>query len=340
MNSLSTDTQYWNNKFTAFMHDPFDKVFRIPGHEERAAELIKQYGLDMPNEKFWKKADSLAAGFERGQVPSYHKDENKNGAVNYLNNIVLTHPTSDELFLNIKLPEPLDGMGMDDAESYIYNHLNKELKKLIGSTDDQSGYSGKFEGDPDRFAIARFFYTYLRLRFILADNNVASLGAFWHRIPADSRFPDHSIWQHNALTSAFYSCMELSGSEDDIGMMVFSITPVQAFIGRARKLRDYWTGSVLLSWLAFEGIKWVCENLGPDHVLYPSLIDQSLINDYLATEWQMDDIKQPEGAKDIASFPNKFLFLIPLSMSQEIGTLVSEHIKSHWIHLCNDVHQL
>lgn len=179
MNSLSTDTQYWNNKFTAFMHDPFDKVFRIPGHEERAAELIKQYGLDMPNEKFWKKADSLAAGFERGQVPSYHKDENKNGAVNYLNNTVLTHPTSDELFLNIKLPEPLDGMGMDDAESYIYNHLNKELKKLIGSTDDQSGYSGKFEGDPDRFAIARFFYTYLRLRFILADNNVASFIRDW-----------------------------------------------------------------------------------------------------------------------------------------------------------------
>ncbi|MBT3386893.1 MAG: type III-B CRISPR-associated protein Cas10/Cmr2 [Desulfobacula sp.] len=335
MTFLTPGTEYWNNKFAAFMHDPFDKVFQIPGHENRAAELIKQYGLAMPNDKFWRTADAMAAGFERGQVPSYSKDENKNGAIDYFANPVLTHPTSNLDSLKIGLPESLRELPREKAVQTIYENLLGAVKKCIGKTDDQSGYSGRFKGEPDLFAKARFFYTHLRLRFYLAQNNVASLGGFWHRIPADSRFPDHSIWQHNALTSAFYSCMELSGQNDDIGMMMFSITPVQAFIGRARKLRDYWTGSVILSWLAFEGIRWVCEHLGPDHILYPSLIDQPLMSEYLESEWRMDDIKKPEGSKDIASFPNKFLFLVPQSQAEDIGRLIKQHIKEEWIKLCN-----
>lgn len=333
-------TEYWNNKFAAFMHDPFDKVFNIPGHEERAAELIEQYGLAMPNEKFWKSADAMAAGFERGQLPSYSPDENKNGAVNYMTNPVLTHPTAESARLAIEIPADLKTVPDKKAALSIYNDLLKALKKFIGQTDKQTGYSGKFSGDPDRFAKARFLYTLLRLRFVLADNNVSSLGAFWHRIPADSRFPDHSIWQHNALTSAFYSCMALSGQNNDIGMMVFSITPVQSFIGRARKLRDLWTGSIILSWLAFEGIRWVCENLGPDHILYPSLIDQPLMNEYLKGKWMMDEIVQLEESKDIASFPNKFLFLVPKSQSGDIGRLIKEHIKKEWVKLCDNGERL
>jgi CRISPR-associated protein Cmr2 len=330
------DTEYWNNKFAAFMHDPFDKVFQIPGHESRAAELIEQFGLDMSNDKFWKTADAMAAGFERGQIPSFNKDDDKNGAVNYAGNPVLTHPTSQADALEIGLPKNLSTIPADEAAKTIYGNLLEAIKKYIGKTDDQTGYSGKFMGEPDLFAKARFFYTHLRLRFILAENNISSLGGFWHRIPADSRFPDHSIWQHNSLASAFYSCMELSGQNDDIGMMVFSITPVQSFISKARKLRDLWTGSIILSWLAFEGIRWVSENLGPDHVLYPSLIDQPLMNEYLKNQWRMDDIKTFDNSKDIASFPNKFLFLVPQSQAEDIGCLIKEHITQEWIKLCDN----
>jgi CRISPR-associated protein Cmr2 len=76
------------------------------------------------------------------------------------------------------------------------------------------------------------------LRFQLAEQNKAGLGGLWHRLPADTRFPDHSIWQHNALTSALYSSMRLAGCADNIGLMVFSLAPVQGFIENARKLRD------------------------------------------------------------------------------------------------------
>lgn len=319
------DTAYWNRKIIAYMHDPLDKIFQIKGHEERAALILEKYGLQKTNEEFWKKADGIAAGFERGQVPSYSPDPDKNGAVDFLKNPVITHPTSEKAQLKISMPAA-DG----ETAQHINEKLIEFIEKEIGMKAGQGGYSDEFKGEEERFAVARFLYTHLALRFKLAEHNVGDLGAFWHRIPADSRFPDHSIWQHNALCSALSSCIELAGNESAIGLMVFSITPVQPFIAKARKLRDYWTGSVLLSWLAFEGIKWVIENLGPDHIMYPSLIDQPLINQYIEKNWSVKDINFLNNQNDIASFPNKFLFLAPMNMTRNIADEIKKHISSEW----------
>ena len=322
------DTNYWERKLLAYMHDPLDKVFRIPGHEERAAQFIEKYGLQKSNEEFWKTADAIAAGFERGQLPSYSADPNKNGAVDFLKNAVITHPASLEGQLKIDIPDA----GSDKADQ-IHRELLAYMEKEIGMKPGEGGYSDKFEGDEDRFAIARFLYTHLILRFKLAENNVGNLGGFWHRIPADSRFPDHSIWQHNALCSAIYSSIELAGDVSNVGMMVFSITPVQDFIAKARKLRDYWTGSLLLSWLAFEGMRWVIENLGPDHILYPSLIDQPLINEYMKTHWKVFEGSLLNPPQDIASFPNKFLFLAPMNFAESIAEELKSNILEAWQNL-------
>lgn len=324
-------TTYWNNKFTAYMHDPLDKVFKIRGHEERAAHFLELYGLSPTNDEFWKKADGIAAGFERGQVPSYSSDDNKNGAVDFLETPVITHPTSQKEQLKIILPN----YG-SDAFQAISDALLTFMECEIGMCAGKGGYSDKFKGDEDRFSIARFFYTHLVLRFKLAEENISELGAFWHRVPADSRFPDHSIWQHNALCSALSSCIELAGDVSQVGMMVFSITPVQQFIAKARKLRDYWVGSMLLSWLSFEGMRWVMENLGPDHILYPSLIDQPLVNQYMKKHWKVDDDGYLSPPKDIASFPNKFLFLIPMNHAEAIGDEIKKHIRGKW----KDLHSM
>lgn len=327
------DSGYWDRKFIAYMHDPLDKIFQIQGHEKRSTLFLEKFGLQKTNEEFWKKADGIAAGFERGQVPTYSTDPNKNGAVDFLQHPVITHPTSEAARLEIVL--------LDDTHQsadYIFQSLLEFMEKEIGMKPGQGGYSDNFKGKDDLFAVARFFYTHLVLRFKLAEHPVGGLGGFWHRIPADSRFPDHSIWQHNALCSALYSCMELAGNESDIGMMVFSITPVQQFIAKARKLRDYWTGSVLLSWLAFEGMRWVMENLGPDHVLYPSLIDQPMVNEYMKRKWAVSEDGFLNPPKDIASFPNKFLVLIPMNQAESIAEAIKDHIRSVWQNLYEKVY--
>lgn len=317
------DANYWDDKLAAYLHDPMDKVFEIRRHEERAARLLEVFGVQKPNKKFWVLADSMAAGFERGQVPSYSNDENRNGAINFSLKPILTHPTSRKTKLQVDFSN-LPDTGINEIHEQLLTFVKEKI----------SDYSNKFQGYPERFPIARFLYTHLVLRFRLAEENIAGLGGLWHRLPADSRFPDHSIWQHNALTSALYSCMGMASDPDKIGLMVFSITPVQTFIAVARKLRDYWTGSVLLSWLAFEGIKWVLKNLGPDHVLYPSLIDQPLINRYLEKEWKTGRVSSYNKVRDVASLPNKFLFLIPMESAQIIGKSITEHIKSEWSLIC------
>ncbi|MDY6822371.1 MAG: type III-B CRISPR-associated protein Cas10/Cmr2 [Thermodesulfobacteriota bacterium] len=325
------DAAYWERKLIAYLHDPLDKILQIQGHESRSALFLEKYGLQAPNEKFWKKADGIAAGFERGQVPSYDNDKNKNGAVNFLQHPVITHPTSEKGRLDISLP--------DVKPELINDQLLEFIEREIGMKPGEGGYSDQFEGDEDRFAVARFFYTHLALRFKLSENDIGGLGALWHRLPADTRFPDHSIWQHNALCSALNSCMELASDSSEIGMMVFSLGPVQPFIAKARKLRDYWTGSVLLSWLAFEGIKWVMENLGPDHILYPSLIDQPLVNEYLEKNWKVGDVNFLNTRPDIASFPNKFLFLIPMDMAENISEKIKIHIRKSWKQLYENCSQ-
>lgn len=319
---IKREDNYWNNKFWAYMHDPFDKCFDIKRHVERAKKIVDLFGVTPPNNDFWKKADGIASGFERGQIVGYSSDEEKSGAVDFTKSPVLTHPTGEKAQITVNL-EDVDG-------EQIFQSLTDFIKKEIGVRPGEGGFSDRFKNDPKKFAIARFFYTHLVLRFRLATENVGGIGALWHRLPADTRFPDHSIWQHNALVSAIQSCFDLGG-DDDLGMMVFSITPVQGFIENARKLRDYWVGSVFLSYLAFEGIRWIMENLGPDHVLYPSLIDQFLVNKYLEKEWKIYEVRDfLNQESEIASFPNKFLFLVPFSKSEDIAVEIKESILNSW----------
>ncbi|MBN2299296.1 MAG: type III-B CRISPR-associated protein Cas10/Cmr2 [Deltaproteobacteria bacterium] len=334
---------YWIDKLEAYLHDPFDKVFHIQGHEKRAARLKKVYGIqECTNDEQWKKADGMASGIQRGQVPSHSEEETRKGSVDFYKNPVLTHAISGAAPIRAILPE-----GSSASETFaddLNRKIEEYLKEKIGMKPGDGGLSNEkiYENNPQAFSFARFLYTHLVLRGKLSEDNVGDLGALWHRLPADSRFPDHTIWQHAGMVSAINSCLNLS-KDKKIGLMVFSITPVQAFIAKARKLRDFWTGSVLLSWLGFEGIRWVMENLGPDHVVYPSLIDQPLVNRYLQSKWKIStpDYLKAKDTDKIASLPNKFLFLIPLDKAEEIGGQVSKAINSAWKELtekvCNEI---
>lgn len=312
--------EYWISKSLAYLHDPFDKPFRIKGHQERARELMEIFGHQVPNEESWKIADAIAAGFERGIVPDFKAGSEESGAIPFKDDngqAVITHPISNTDPLKIDLSQ----INPDTLWLELKQFLNDEIQQLEQISNDYQLNSK-----------LKFFYLHLALRFKLSKYNIGGLGALWHRLPADTRFPDHSIWHHNALTSAIYSSLELGGGYQNLGLMVLSITPVQPFIAKARKVRDFWTGSVLLSWLAFEGIAWIMENLGPDHILYPSLIDQPLVNQFMKLKYGLE-IPTLAKQKDIASFPNKFVCLIPLNYAEEIGDALKKHIQQKWIEM-------
>lgn len=322
------ESDYWDMKLANYIHDPPDKALRIPGHEERSRALADALGsLPVPDKNLYGRADRIAAGMDRTLLPGYHRDATKNGAVDFTARPCLTHPIAGEFPLRVKFD---NGFAQSDVE----RSMSEIIRRDLGGEPGKGGLSDQFQGRPTEFSAARFYYFHHVFRMRLANENAGGLGALWYRLPADTRIPDHSIWQHCSLVSALASCFSLS-EKAQAALMVFSITPVQDFIARARKLRDFWAGSLILSWLAFEGVRRIVYDLGSDHVLYPSLVGQPLMDEVLVRElrlaWLASD--QCDGSSgEVASLPNKFVCLVPAGAGIEAETAgaVRDSIVRAW----------
>jgi len=321
------EADYWNRKLSFYLHDPPDKALRIPGHEDRRSHLLQVLGdLPSPDENAYRMADHIAAGMDRAQLPGYSPDPTKNGAVDFSTAPVLTHPTGEGQPLRLRFGKACD---VGAITRKIHEIINTDLGKHPGE-----GLSDRFRNDPASFAAARFYYVHHVLRRRLAEEE-ETLGGAWYRIPADTRVPDHSIWQHCSLVSALSTCFDLSAS-NRASVLVYTITPVQDFIARARKLRDYWTGSLILSWLCFEGIREVMYGLGSDHVLYPSLQGQPMVDRLLSRELGLHWLWQDGagwGDPKVASFPNKFVCLLPTGQEDSFADKIRTRILGAWIDL-------
>ncbi len=309
------DESYWREKLAAFLHDPPDKALAIRGHEERAKQIRDELYVSASDENLVKRADQVASGLDRTFLP----ETQKGGFIDFSKHPFITHPTGQ-------------------AEPFKIRPVKKgspeEILKVIQKDEDKLP-----EKQPQRsFALFHYFRHVLPWR--LAKENVCGLSWRWWRLPADTRLPDHSIWQHCALTSALYSCYRLSPHKK-ASLMVFSITPVQEFIARSRKLRDYWVASLILSWLAAEGMKAVIFRYGSDHLIYPYPVGQPLI------EMMLDKVcgfscwdKRYELQAQAATLPNRFVFLVPEGKEEKAFSLVKETIQRAWLGLAGQVKDL
>ena len=328
-------SDYWNHKVKAFLHDPPDKAIHIPGHEERSNRLLDALGIQAtldPGE--YKRADIVASGMDRTPLPGYSTAKEQNGAIDFCKQPAITHPTGTDGALHL-----IGLLSDEESRKSLVQEVSAAMQELVkedlGRCTDGRGLSENplYKGNEEAFAPARFHYLFFLLRRRLAERNIGGLGGLWYRMPADTRIPDHSIWQHSGLVSALASCYSLS-DQNEASLMVFAVTPVQDFIGRARKLRDFWAGSLLLSWLAFEGIRAVIYQLGADHILYPSLHGQPLVDQMIGNDWEMDAYLGPKmGSAGVASFPNKFVCLVPTGMEEEIAGQIQDSIQRQWLDL-------
>jgi CRISPR-associated protein Cmr2 len=222
------DRQYWDDKFAAYLHDPFDKVFRIQGHAQRSGRNISNVlACRCPTTISGKKPMALPLALSAARFPVLVKTRSQNGAVDFIID-QNGHRNHQSPYRQQRALCQLKVQGKTIAT--VHDELIRFIEGQIGKKPEEKSYANRFRDEHDTFCMARFLYAHLLLRFQLAEKNVAGLGGLWHRLPADTRFPDHSIWQHNALTSALYSTMDLAGDSDNIGLMVFSLTPVQGFI--------------------------------------------------------------------------------------------------------------
>ena len=327
------NTILWQTKLAARLHDPAEKalvLFRDPAGHEKGTSLNLAALLGLLDEKghltadmarHVKYADWWAAAADRPQWP-----KEMGAHVRWTRNPVLIHPLSGKL-----LPELPGGLGDTDyldVRERAETHQRDVLKTLALPAPEQ-----RTPADWRRALLALWrFAPELR-----EDADNGTLGELWKLLPADTRIPDHSIWDHLDLVSAFAGAFA-ADPQGDVALLTLSIGPVQPFIAAARKMEDLWAGSHLLSRLSWQAMRVVCERLGPDAILFPRLRGVPQVD-----AWLYQECKLPEALfKDCnwkdssntdanplfaAALPNRFVAAVPASQARDIAEAVEREAR-------------
>ena len=269
----------WDLLTTAFLHDPPDKALDIRGHERRAGRYLEA-ALGRPVDVASIKqeaglADRLAAIAERLPMPTAGRDGERAVAVE--NGTLQVHHPLGGASRRVKAPA-LDPTRVEGI-----------IRELVNGIDQPS-------------------LRHLALWRLLPER-LAELDPAYALLPADTRVPDHTIWHHADTATALLPADTGSGAS----FLSFALAPVQTFIAAARSLRDLWSGSLILSWLTFEALLPVIEDLGPAAVIFPYLRGNPMLDVWLRRQPALDRlIREPDqSARAAPSLPNRFLAVVP-----------------------------
>lgn len=320
---------FWKRKLAAWLHDPAEKALVLMrdfdnqgqriGHEEGSvAELRKVLGITKKD--FDKKADHYAAAADRPQWPCEDGKSRPAWAnVQFVEQPILIHPLSGEEISLGKLTEI--------AAQHIREVSLDHFMDLVENND---------LGEPDHRWTQLAFW-----RFGPEPKLVApELGDLWRLLPADTRVPDHAIWSHLDVVSALAGAMH----DDNPALLTMSFGPVQGFIAQARSTSDLWAGSHLLSSLVWEGLKVICEELGPDAVLFPHLRGVAAVDRWLLETapahrretWkkrfediEVEWLKSSTDSNPLfaATLPNKFMAIVPASRAKALADQVTQAVR-------------
>ncbi|MDK2795316.1 MAG: CRISPR-associated protein Cmr2 [Archaeoglobaceae archaeon] len=293
------NAHWWQRKLVALLHDPPDKVLDIPGHEERSKELRKFALHGLP--------DVQPTNIPSKWVDAAKRADTIASAADRLNFPKGTLAPSDCII------HPLSAQKASlHVESQKSSKAQAEVVKALSQKTN----------DPKK----RFLLFWRCLEEELAKNDAS---VPWSLLPADTRIPDHPLLHHARVTSAFANCPEPA-------TLVFTIGPVQSFISSARKTRDLWMGSFLLSYLTWHAIKVIAEKLGPDHVIYPSLLYQPLVDYWLYEKRVLSEKPSPEQLR-LATLPNRFFAIVPAEQAEDLAKQAEEAVRNEWRRLAEQV---
>ena len=233
------DQTNWRNKLDVLVHDPAHKPFKIAGHEEARKSLLTTLGIHDPDEGtlFDRSNDWKAAAADRYAFP-------KAGVV-----------YSDWAANKHEFRHPLTGsrITMDDyvkgrpkTADVCEDWIGQALKGVVK---DEAGLASQ----------------YIRVWRMWSDRCAREKHPMLAYAVADTRIPDHTIWAHNSVASAFAS----AGGRP--AFLIMQTGPVQDFIKQARRTLDLWAGSYLLSLLTARGMLAIADEIGPDSIIFPNL---------------------------------------------------------------------
>lgn len=192
--------EFWECKLMALLHDSPDKCFDIAGHERLAASFQQGAGFTDEEERnriaaAVKAADHFASAAERFVFPKRKCATTFTGRPGES----FVHPLASSQF----------EVGGDIRSRS--GHIHEILKGAVNGISE------------DDWRKKHFLYWRRWLEnAVSSDKSYAKDLAF---LPADTRIPDHSIWNHMTVTSALAGCMEKGKVKP--ALLLFQLGPVQ-----------------------------------------------------------------------------------------------------------------
>jgi|GEM_PF-561932 CRISPR-associated protein Cmr2 len=313
-------------KLKAYLHDPLHKTLMLmqtsERHEDVANELADIVGVSLSDIEEIKLADQLASSADRFVFPG-----EREYYVKFLDAPIISHPFSGG---KLDLKDELGVTAKDEVIHDALNAIKRTLERYAQWLQNREKPSEKVE----------LLYWLLWRRFnydVQKEIGHEAIRSVWPFLPADTRIPDHSLWNHLKITAAISACISQMGSESkskwiDASFLLFSIGPVQSFIGTARKTLDHWMGSFLLSYLTFLSMKAIFEEIGADAIVFPELLNQPLLDYFLATRFkkEFEDLKPRSTELLTPSLPNRFLAIVPTGIAEELAKKAETEVKAEW----------
>lgn len=314
----------WHAKLAAWLHDPAEKALILlrdkTGHEWGTVAALREeiFGsreISAARRSLLKRADWYAAAADRPQWPMSEVDGRYAAwtQVDFAVRPVLVHPLSGA---SHQLPSLTD-IDADHLKSVSLEHFSRLIVR----------------GDDGAVDLKRTLLAFWRFG---PDAPAPDLRHLWRNLPADTRVPDHSIWAHLDIVSAFAGAM-ISDATATPALLAVSFGPVQSFIAEARTTSDLWAGSHLLARIAWEGMKVVCEAFGPDALLFPQLRGVPF-----ADGWLRDEVVLPSAWFDgaewarltsdanplfSAALPNRFVAMVPHDRATDLAGQIKDRVR-------------
>lgn len=318
--------ELWRAKVAAWIHDPAEKalvLLRDPaGHEGGTTAALKTRlfgsgGVPAALDALVRTADRCAAAADRPQFPREAGSDRFAAwtQVRFADEPELIHPLSGTV---LRIRETLRDLDPAALKAVSLDHWSDLIVEQDGQID--------------------WRLTYLNFWRFGAEAPARDIGALWECLPADTRVPGHTIWDHLGLTAALAGTLTRGPSA---ALLAVSFGPVQSFIAQARTTSDLWAGSHLLSHICWEGMKVVCEQLGPDAILFPSLRGVAAVDLWLQQQglaiseerarrlaWKrMESDANPLFS---AALPNRFLAIVPAADAERLASEVTAATRA-WV---------
>ena len=331
-----TEQEFWFQKILQLLHDPPGKPFAFWPGKGGHRKLVQDIFDALLKKKCWVNPvpDIVATGADRPMLTIKRGEKGGIGTRHFHRDPTVTHPLGNRP-LRLGLP-----LGAEKVEKDIIT----ELLDIQQDAAAQFAPADIHNADELRSA---FYNLWRRFREDILRHDPGSL---WQFMPADSRCPDHSVWEHNRMSSALAFVkkrLDRSDPQDPAypWLMSFGLGPIQEFLKQARKGQDLWTGSMLIAELSWAAIKKVARHYGPDCIVYPDLRGNPR-----ADIWLYYSVRDALPASDsvistrAAVIPHTFIAIVPrgsekdhLRPIEELAEDACEAVRKRWKELADDV---